>query len=89
MPENAGPAFRTTGACGGEEVELPWESHDLVDRPRVDRREAGPPNHLDGAAPLEAGERSVAEAVMECLARGCAISEADIAAMLADDDELG
>ena len=62
----------TTGSYGGEEVELPW-------------REAGPPNHFDGAAPLEAGEQSCAEAVMEYLALGCCISEADIESMLSND----
>ena len=62
----------TTGSYGGQQVELPW-------------REAGPPNHLDGAAPFEAGERSCAEAVMEYLALGCSISEADIESMLSND----
>jgi hypothetical protein len=62
-----------TGPGGGE---LPW-------------REAGAPNHLDGKGGAEAGpprEKSCGEAVMEYLALGCAISEADVESMLADDD---
>ena len=42
-----------------------------------------------GAMPLEAGqpqEKSCGDAVMEYLALGCAISEADVESMLADDD---
>ena len=48
-------------------------------------REAGPPKHLDGAAPLEVGERSCAEAVVGYLALDCSISRANIEAMLSSD----